>query len=79
MAELGWTVSVVTHLQNLMSQGYMIAAELAAYCVFEDPASPALVGGYVVACTTFYERGFDVHHTDFSTLYYSSIAWSCMT
>jgi hypothetical protein len=44
------------HLQNLMSQGYMIAVELATCCVSEDPATPASVGGgYDVACTTFYE------------------------
>jgi hypothetical protein len=29
--------------------------ELATYRVPEDPASPAPVGGYVVACTAFYE------------------------
>jgi hypothetical protein len=47
MIESGWTASVVTqeHLQNLVSQGYMIAAELATCCVPEDPASPALAGG----------------------------------
>jgi hypothetical protein len=48
------------HLQNLMSQGYMTVAELATGCVPEDPASPALVGGYIVACTAFYERGFSM-------------------
>jgi hypothetical protein len=36
----------------------MIAAELGTCRVPEDPASPPLVGGYVMACTTFYERGF---------------------
>jgi hypothetical protein len=57
MVELGWTMSEVTqeHLQNLMSQGYMIAVELATCRVLEDPTSPALVRGYVVACTAFYE------------------------
>jgi hypothetical protein len=48
------------HLQNLMSQGYMTAAELATCRVPEDPASPAPVGGYVVMCTVFYEGGFGV-------------------
>jgi hypothetical protein len=43
------------HLQNLMSQGYMIAVELATCRVLEDPTSPALVRGYVVACAAFYE------------------------
>jgi hypothetical protein len=36
----------------------MIAVELATYHVPEDPASPALVGGYVVECVAFYEQGF---------------------
>jgi hypothetical protein len=48
------------HLQNLVSQGYMTAAELATCRVSKDPTSPALAGGYVVACTTFYGRGFNV-------------------
>jgi hypothetical protein len=57
MVELGWTVSEVTqeHLENLMRKGYMTVAELATYRVFEDPAPPALVGGYIVSCTAFYE------------------------
>jgi hypothetical protein len=57
MVELGWTVSEVTqeHLENLMRKGYMTVAELATYHVFEDPAPPALVGGYIVSCTVFYE------------------------
>jgi hypothetical protein len=38
----------------------MTMAELASYHVPTDPASPALVGGYVVACMTFYERGLCV-------------------
>jgi hypothetical protein len=62
MAELGWTTSEVTqeHLQNLVSQGYMTAAELVTCRVFEDPASPAPLGGYVMACAAFYEQGFSV-------------------
>jgi hypothetical protein len=35
----------------------MTAAELGTCCVPKDPASPASVVGYVVACSTFYERG----------------------
>jgi hypothetical protein len=38
----------------------MTAVELATCHVLEDPASPALAGGYVVSCAAFYERGFDV-------------------
>jgi hypothetical protein len=47
MSELGWTVLEVLqeHLQNLMSQGYMTAVELAACRVPEDPMSPILAGG----------------------------------
>jgi hypothetical protein len=42
----------------------MTAAELVTYRVPEDPASLILTGGYVVACTAFYERRFCVpsHH-----------------
>jgi hypothetical protein len=46
------------HLQNLMSQEFMMAAELTSHHVLEDPASPVPTGGYVVACTVFYEGGF---------------------
>jgi hypothetical protein len=62
MAELGWTMSGVTqeHLQNLVSQQYMMAAELATCHVTEDPAFLVQAGGYVMVCTTFYELGFGV-------------------
>jgi hypothetical protein len=60
MVELSWPASEVMqeHLQNLISQGYMTAAELAHCLVPVDPASPTPTGGYVVACATFYGRGF---------------------
>jgi hypothetical protein len=47
MAESGWTALEVTleHLQNLVSQRYMIAAELASCHVPKDPACPASAGG----------------------------------
>jgi hypothetical protein len=66
MAEFSWTTSEVTKedLQNLMSQGYMTAAELATCRVPEDPASPA---------QHFMSEDSVCHHTDFSTLYYSSM------
>jgi hypothetical protein len=56
MVELSWPAQEVMqeHLQNLISQMYMIVAELAT-CVPEDPASLALVTGYIVACAVFYE------------------------
>jgi hypothetical protein len=62
MAELGWPALEVTqeHLQNLVSQGDMIAVKLATCRVPTDPASLPPVGGYIVACVAFYERGFGV-------------------
>jgi hypothetical protein len=38
----------------------MTAVKLVTYRVPEDPASPVSAAGYMVACTTFYERGFGV-------------------
>jgi hypothetical protein len=38
----------------------MTMAELPTYLVLVDPAFPSLVGGYIMACATFYERGFGV-------------------
>jgi hypothetical protein len=57
MAESGWTTLEVMqeHMENLVSQGYLIAVELATCCVPEDPMSPAPVGGYVMVCAAFYE------------------------
>jgi hypothetical protein len=48
------------HLQDLMSQGFLTATELATYHVPEDPASLMPVGGYMVACMALYEHGFSV-------------------
>jgi hypothetical protein len=48
------------HLQNLIIQGYMTVVDLAIYRMPEDPTSPTSVGGYIGACTAFYERGFGV-------------------
>jgi hypothetical protein len=47
MAESGWPTSEVMqeHLQNLISEGYMIVVELATCRVPENPASPAPAGG----------------------------------
>jgi hypothetical protein len=57
MAELSWPMSEVTleQLKNLVGQGYMTATELATYRVPEDPTSPILAGGYVMACMMFFE------------------------
>jgi hypothetical protein len=62
MVELGWSTSdtMQEHLQNLVSQGYITAAELATSYMPKDPTSPILMGGYVVACVAFYEQGFGV-------------------
>jgi hypothetical protein len=59
MAEQGWAPSVVTqvHLQDLMSQGFKIATELATCRVPEDRTSPARAEGYMVAFAVFYEGG----------------------
>jgi hypothetical protein len=51
------------HLQNLMSQGSMTVAELAACHMPEDSAPPPpsfRLGGYVMACAAFNEQGFGV-------------------
>jgi hypothetical protein len=77
MAESGWPTSDVMqeHLQNLVSQGYMTMVELASCHVPKDPASPAPVGGYVIVCTAFYERGFGV----ITLISLLAMAWSCIT
>jgi hypothetical protein len=59
MVEQGWA-TFVAHLQDLVSQGFMTATELATCHVPEDPASPTPVEGYVVTFVAFYERGIDV-------------------
>jgi hypothetical protein len=57
MAEQGWTPLEVmqAQLQNLMSQGFMTAAELMTCCLPDDPTPPMPVEGYVVAFAPFYE------------------------
>jgi hypothetical protein len=57
MAEQGWTPSEVmqAHLQDLASQGFMMAVKLATYRVSEDPASNTPVEGYVVTFVAFHE------------------------
>jgi hypothetical protein len=47
-------------LACVISQGYMTATELATCRALADPASPASMGGYVVACAAIYEPGFGV-------------------
>jgi hypothetical protein len=82
MAELGWTVSEVTqeHLQNHVSQGYMTVVELVTCRVPEDPTSPVQTGGMHRAMHGVLQVwGLVCHQTSFSTLCYSSMAWSCIT
>jgi hypothetical protein len=62
MPESSWPALEVMqeHLQNLVSQRYMVVVELATCLVPEDYASPTPAGGYIVACTACYKRGFGV-------------------
>jgi hypothetical protein len=62
MVELGLPSLKVTQerLQNLMSQGYITALEMATYHVPQNATSPVPVGEYVMACVVFYEWGFVV-------------------
>jgi hypothetical protein len=48
------------HLQDLVSQGFMMAAELATYRVPEEPASPAPAEGFILPFAGLYERRFGV-------------------
>jgi hypothetical protein len=47
-------------MQNLVSQGFMTAADLTTSHMPEDPASPVPVRGYIMACAAYYEQGFGV-------------------
>jgi hypothetical protein len=48
------------HLQNIVSQGYLTMVELGTCHDPVDPASPAPMDGYIVACSVFCGRGFGV-------------------
>jgi hypothetical protein len=58
--ELDHTDDMQEHLQNLVSQGYMMVVDFTTCRVPEDPASPIQVGGYIVVCAAFHEQGFGV-------------------
>jgi hypothetical protein len=78
MVGLDWSTSVVTqdHLQNLVSLGYMTVVELATCRVPQDPTSPVLVVGYVMACTLFY--GLELHHlTHLGILHMAALVTLC--
>jgi hypothetical protein len=68
-------------LEDLVSQGFMMAVELTTCRVLEDPASSTPMGGYVVACAAFYERGFSVPSHQFlcSVLQYYGLELHHMT
>jgi hypothetical protein len=72
MAESSWPTSEVTrdYLQNLISKGYMIAAEFATYLVPTRPKSLAPVEGFFMVCVAFYEWRFGMpsHRTLHSLL-----------
>jgi hypothetical protein len=81
MAESIWPALEVMqeHLQNLMSQGYMTAAELATYCVPEDPSSPALAGDMSWHAWHSTSEDLVFLRIDFSACCYSSMTWTCIT
>jgi hypothetical protein len=60
MAEWDWTPSTITlgHLQKLVKQGFMMAMELVACRMLEDPMFPAPAEGCVVSLVASYEQGF---------------------
>jgi hypothetical protein len=62
MTEQDWTSSTTmfSHLQKLVMHGFMLAAELKACRVPEDPTFPAPTEGYVVSFMAFYEHEFDM-------------------
>jgi hypothetical protein len=70
MVELSWSMPETTqeHLQNLVSQGYMTAVELATCHVPVGPTSHVPVGGYVVVCPVFYKQGFGMSSHQFLRL-----------
>jgi hypothetical protein len=77
MAEQDWTPSKVRqgHLQNIANQGMMMAMELVACLVPEDPAFPTPAEGYVVTFVAFYKSGFGMPSYWFlhSLLWYSGL------
>jgi hypothetical protein len=78
MAELGCPVPVVTreHLQNLVSQGYMTAVELATCRVPTDPVSPPRWQDTLWHAQRFRSEDLVHPHIDSSTRCCSSMAWN---
>jgi hypothetical protein len=81
MAELGWPTSEVMqeHLQNLVSQGYMIVVELATYRVREASVSPAPAGDTSWCARHSTNGDLVCHHIDFSAPCYGPKGCSCIT
>jgi hypothetical protein len=57
---MAWPALVVTqeYLKNLVSKGYMTAAEFVTCLVPVGPVSPTPAKGFVMACVVLYEWGF---------------------
>jgi hypothetical protein len=55
MLEQGWILSEVMlgHLQDIVSQGFLMAVEHVTCHVVEDPTSPVPAGEYMVAYMVF--------------------------
>jgi hypothetical protein len=65
------------HLQKLMKHGFMVAAELEACCVPEDPMFPAPAEGYMVSVVVFGD--WACHCTSSTTHFYGIMAVSFTT
>jgi hypothetical protein len=76
MAELGWIASKVTqeHLQNLMSQGYMMAVELVTCRMPKDPTSLVLAWGIHCGMCGILQAGIWCYNTLISSLF-ATVLW----
>jgi hypothetical protein len=67
------------HLQNLVIQGYMTVVKLVTCRVPEDLASSVQVGDTSLRARCSTSGGLVCHHTNFSALCFSSMAWKYIT
>jgi hypothetical protein len=83
MVKQDWTPSTIMpgHLEKLMKQGFMVAAELKACCVPGDLTFPAPAEGYVASFVAFYEWIFSMppHRFLRSLLWYYSLELHYLT
>jgi hypothetical protein len=83
MVESGWlTLDVMQeHLENLISQGYMTAEELATYLMPLGPTFLSQVGGGDTSWHAQHSTSEDLvcHRIDFCAPCCGPIAWSCIT